>query len=141
MSSDQNPFLELIINFSQCTGAAMPVTVSGTGCHKEYNMQVTSLIKLKCYQCVSVQPVTKHWLSVKLYKPCRLLQRRKFFQLCKERVVSPLVDFNILEMRWGLPVRIPCPDRCGRRPSSTVGLIHLKILWKPIPAFEEKNCS
>ena len=102
----------------------MPVTVSGTGCHKEYAGYFTGKAKML--------PVSKRSAS---HQTLALSKAIQTMQTLTKKNVFPVVQRKgcfsthrlqyVFAMRWGLPVRIPCPDRLqslkgGPGPSSTV---------------------
>ena len=59
------------------------------------------LSKHECCRCLNDPQVTRRWLSAKLYRLCRLLPSRKFFQFCNVKDVFLHGGLDMLAMRWG----------------------------------------
>ena len=126
-------FLELIINFSQCTGVAMPVTVTGKGSHKEYAGYFTDQAKMLP---VSKRSASHQTLALsKAIQTMQTLTKRKVFPVVRRKGCFSMRRLGYVGDALGLPVRpiIPCSNQTMICVWEYVQALSGKGLHPPLP--------
>ena len=126
-------FLELVINFSQCSGVALPVTVSGTGCHKEYAGYFTDKAKMLP---ASKRSASHQTLALsKALQTMQTLTKQKIFPVVQKKGCFSSRRLQYMGDALGLPVRpvIPCAERTMHCVWRYFQSLHGKGLHPPLP--------
>ena len=130
-------FLELIINFSQCTGVAMPVTVTGKGSHKEYAGYFTDQAKMLP---VSKRSASHQTLALsKAIQTMQTLTKQKVFPVVQRKGCFSMRRLGYVGDALGLPVRpiIPYSSQTMRCVWEYVQALSGKGLHPPLPQAPE----
>ena len=100
-------FLELVINFSQCSGVAFPIAVSGKGCHTEYAGYFSEQARMLP---VSKRSASHQTMALsKAIQTMQTLTKQKVFPVLQRKGCFSARRLGYVGDALGLPVRPVMP--------------------------------